>query len=58
MSRYDDGMTEFLSRAKKSFMEGNPIIPGLTDLIEKREQARKFAVKFDRDFVGKLFLGA
>ena len=49
LSRFDDGQPDFLARLKKSFLEGHPIIDGLSDLLESQPLSRKVVIEFDRD---------
>ena len=55
MSRFDDGKPDFLKRAKQSFKDGNPIIPGLEDLVGNTPPIRKFTIEFDRDSIEDSF---
>jgi Transposase len=49
LSRFDDGKPDFLARLKKSFLDGEPIIDGLDDLLEGKPESRKVVIEFDRD---------
>ena len=49
LSRFDDGKPDFLARLKKSFLDGQPIIDGLDDLLEGKPESRKVVIEFDRD---------
>ena len=49
LSRFDDGKPDFLARLKKSFLDGEPIIEGLDDLLEGKPGSRKVVIEFDRD---------
>ena len=49
LSRFDDGKPDFLVRLKKSFLDGCPIIDGLSDLLESQTPSRKIVIEFDRD---------
>lgn len=49
LSRFDDGQPNFLGRLKKSFLDGSPIIDGLSDLLESQSPSRKIVIEFDRD---------
>jgi len=49
LSRFDDGKPDFLSRLKKSFVDGCPIIDGLSDLLDSKLLSRKVVIEFDRD---------
>ena len=49
LSRFDDGKPDFLARLKKSFLDGEPIIDGLDDLLEGKPGSRKVVIEFDRD---------
>jgi len=49
LSRFDDGQPEYLARLKRSFLEGSPIIEGLSDLLENQPSNRKVVLEFDRD---------
>jgi transposase len=49
LSRFDDGKPEFVSRLKKSFLEGAPIIEGLDDLVANKPRPRKVSVTLDRN---------
>lgn len=48
-SRFDDGKPDFLARLKKSFLDGYPIIDGLSDLLDCKAPSRKVVIEFDRD---------
>ena len=49
LHRYDDGKPDFVKRLKKSFLEGAPIIDGLSDLIAEKKESRKISIEFDKD---------
>ena len=49
LSRFDDGKPDFLKRLKQSFIDGHPIIAGLTDLIENKPACKRITIEFDRD---------
>jgi len=53
LARFDDGEPDFLARLKQSFLDGAPIIDGLSDLLGARPRSRKVVVEFDRDDVGQ-----
>lgn len=53
LARFDDGKPEFLARLKRSFLEGTPIIEGLSDLLENKERSRKVVIEFDREDAGQ-----
>jgi len=48
-ARFDDGKPDFIKRLKQSFKDGEPIIPGLEDLVGDVPPPRKFTVEFNRD---------
>ncbi|MDR3186670.1 MAG: IS1634 family transposase [Christensenellaceae bacterium] len=48
LSKFDDGKPNYVERLKKSFKDGCPIIPELTDLAIRAKAKDKFLVKFDR----------
>jgi len=48
LSRFDDGKPDFLSRLRKSFKDGKPIIDGLDDLLDQMAVSKKVSVEFDR----------
>lgn len=49
LSRFDDGKPDFLKRLKRSFIDGHPIIDGLSDLIENKPACKRIVIEFDRD---------
>ena len=49
LSRFDDGMPDFLQRLKKSFKEGKPIIAGLDDLLQEGAPPNDVVIRFHRD---------
>jgi len=53
LARFDDGEPEFLARLKQSFLDGAPIIDGLTDLLHETSRNRKVVVEFDREDAGQ-----
>ena len=49
LSRYDDGKPDFLKRLKQSFLEGRPIINGLSDLLGGENCSREITIRFIRE---------
>jgi transposase len=49
LSRFDDGKPNYLKRLQQSFKDGQPIIDGLSDLLENKPIARRVVIEFDRD---------
>ncbi len=49
LSRFDDGKPDFLKRLKQSFIDGHPIINGLSDLTENKPACKRIIIEFDRD---------
>jgi len=56
LSRYDDGMPNFLLRLRKSFLEGSPIIDELNDILRPDTSNDKVAVILDRKDDANAFL--
>lgn len=55
LAKYDDGKPDFLGRLKRSFKEGNPIIPGLEDLIDPSFVPEKIKIEFDRNCIDESY---
>jgi len=49
LSKFDDGRPDFLQRLRRSFGDGNPIIPSLSDLAGSISPPRKCSVAFYKD---------
>jgi transposase len=49
LSRFDDGEPDFLTRLRKSFKEGVPIINGLDDLSAAPKTSNKITAVFDKN---------
>lgn len=47
LSRFDDGKPDYLARLRKSFKEGNPLIPELADLLQSNSTRDRITVQFD-----------
>lgn len=48
LSRFDDGKPDYLKRLRKSFKEGNPLIPELMDLVDDTSNKERVTIQFDR----------
>jgi transposase len=48
LSRFDDGLPDYLSRLRKSFRDGQPIIESLADIALPSKQPDYLTVRFDR----------
>ena len=47
LSRFDDGKPEYLSRLRRSFAEGKPLIDSISDLTEDMPIRKKITIEFD-----------
>lgn len=48
LSRFDDGMPDYLARLRQSFKDGNPLIKELADLAGGAKPADYVTIRFDR----------
>lgn len=48
LSRFDDGKPDYLTRLRKSFKDGNPLIPELADLVDDTADTDQVTIHFDR----------
>lgn len=48
LSRFDDGKPDYLSRLRKSFKDGSPLIPELADLVDDTSNNDQVTIHFDR----------
>lgn len=63
LSRFDDGKPDYILRLKKSFKNGNPLIPSLMEFVNRKPVLDKYDISFkegDPDCIGhnKLFSNA
>ncbi len=60
LSRFDDGKPDHVTRLKKSFKNGNPLIPSLSEYVNRKPVRNTYDISFkegDPDCIGhtKLF---
>ena len=46
LKKFDDGKPDYVERLKKSFKDGNPLIPELSEYVEERRESVEYKVTF------------
>jgi transposase len=55
LSRFDDGKPDYLTRLRKSFTNGRPIIESLSDLVEGKPVRKRMVIEYDIEQEGHCF---